>query len=44
MLAEADAILSAPGDVEIGCWAEDLRETIVEMTAVVDDKLNRGEP
>jgi hypothetical protein len=44
MLADAETILAGPGDVEIGCWAEDLWETIAGMTDMVDEKLERGGP
>lgn len=41
MLADAETILAEPCDVEIGCWAEDLWETIAEMTELIDEKLSR---
>ena len=44
MLAEADAILARPGDGEIHCMAEDLRDWVVTMQAKVEEKLERGAP
>ena len=44
MLAEADAILTGPGDAELHTMAEDMREWVVSMQAKVDSKLDRGEP
>ena len=39
--AEAEFILADPGDAEIAAWAEELRETHVEMQAKVEEKLDR---
>ena len=40
LTTEAEAILAGPGDVEIGVWAEELREHLVEMRAKVEAKLD----
>ena len=39
--AEADAILAAPGDADIGARAEALREFLVEKRALIEEKLGR---
>jgi hypothetical protein len=44
MLAEADAILAGPGDAELYCMTEDMREWIVTMQAKVEERLERGAP
>jgi hypothetical protein len=44
MLAEAEILLAEPCDVEIGCCAEDLWETIAEMSELVDEKLKHVAP
>ena len=41
LTSEADRILAGPGDAEIGAWAEELREHLVEMRAKVEEKLDR---
>ena len=43
MLVDADGILAGPGDEELVCMAEDLRDWIVTMQAKVEEKLDRGE-
>lgn len=40
LTTEADAILAAPADEDVGVMAEDLREFLVEMPAKVEEKLN----
>ena len=44
MLAGADGILAGPGDEELVCSGEDLRDWIVRMQAKVEEKLERGGP
>jgi hypothetical protein len=44
VVAEVDAILDRPGDIDIDVLAEDLRESIVEMRDMVEEKLDRGAP
>ena len=33
-----------PGDVELGCYAEELRELLVTIQAKTESQLERGEP
>jgi hypothetical protein len=42
--AEANAILQAPGDVEVGIMAEDLNDFTNDVRAVVESKLEQREP
>jgi hypothetical protein len=37
---EAKQLLAAPGDVEIGAMAEELRELLVDLQAKLEEKLD----